>query len=206
MSSATPPKNSAVPSLISRSVKLPCSSLPTSDSAIRIPASCLRRRLSSSLSWAQNLEGAAVGLCVKDPGDGWVTFCKVESFAAMNHCCTTFTSLHNWSIIPRQQRGSSTRSQSRSQDSRIFKGHVTFVTCKPKTTSFSYSTKTATKKTNLTFTLLTSDSLRRKTAFMRKNPLPVKTIAICRDVSSGTQTLRNRDSVREFYGRSEKLE
>ena len=34
---------------------------------------------------------------------------------------------------------------------------------------------------------------------MRKNPLPVKTIAISRDVSGGTQTLRNRDSIREIH-------
>ena len=34
---------------------------------------------------------------------------------------------------------------------------------------------------------------------MRKNPLPVKTIAISHDVSGGTQTLRNRDSIREIY-------
>ena len=40
---------------------------------------------------------------------------------------------------------------------------------------------------------------------MRKNPLPVKTIAICRDVSGGTQTLRNKNSRREFYGGSGKL-
>ena len=50
--------------------------------------------------------------------------------------------------------------------------------------------------------MLISVSLRRKTVFMRKNPLPAKTIAICHDVSGGTQTLHKRDSIREFYGGS----
>jgi len=52
--------------------------------------------------------------------------------------------------------------------------------------------------------LLVSVSLRRKTAFKEKRPLLVKTIAICRDVSGGIQTLRNRDSIGEFYGGRER--